>query len=210
VWKSRRKSYLISDCTTTVFWQNPTSDDPLQSSRMNRVRNLVFSGLVAISAIFAFGCQHLAPPADAPSASSKSYVIPFEMGETHVPIISGIINPIPDYPQMQPPIKRLAVDSAAAHTSYFVSDEAVTDLAKLIPQATIDKRRSANGKIVRVCHIEKGRVTVGNISVDMPVDATADDMRVDPGFDGVVGTDFLSHFFVQIDYQAKTVTLTER
>jgi hypothetical protein len=85
----------------------------------------------------------------------------------------------------------------------------VNNLAKVVPNAMIDERQAANGSIVRVCHFPAGTMTVGGLSVDMPVDASAYDMTVDPTFDGVLGVDFLSRFNVQIDFQAKIMTLTE-
>ena len=161
----------------------------------------------------AFGCNRHDPPAvDPPAQAStmKSYVIPFDLGDAHIPIVSAVININPDHPEVHPPAKRLAIDTGAAHTAFFVSNLAVGDLAKILPHATLDESLAANGTIVRVCHFQTGRVTMGNLSVDIPVDASGRDMTVDPGFDGVIGIDFLSRFNVQFDFQAKTMTLTER
>jgi hypothetical protein len=163
-----------------------------------------------ILVIIACGCSVLAPPAVDPPTAKKSYVIPFEISELHVPIVSGVININPDHPEVHPSARRLAIDTGAAHTAFFVSNSIVVYLSKILPHATVQERLAADGAIVRVCHVPNARVTVGDLSVDMPVDASGRDMTVDPGFDGVVGIDFLSRFNVQMDFQAKTMKLIER
>jgi hypothetical protein len=157
---------------------------------------------IIILALIVSGCAQTAP--------KKCYVIPFEMNELHIPIISAIVNINPNHPEVRPPAKRLAIDTGAAHTAFFVSDQTVADLAKIIPGAVVQDRLAANGLVVRACHFPIARVTVGDLSVDIPVDASGRDMTINPGFDGVVGIDFLSRFNVQFDFQAKTMTLTER
>ena len=163
-----------------------------------------------IFAALAFGCSLQEPPVVDRPAAMKSYVIPFEISESHVPIVSAVIDINPDHPEVHPAAKRLAVDTGAAHTAFFVSNLAVSDLAKVVPHATVNERIAADGEIVWVCHFQTGRVTIGDLSVDMPVDASGRDMTIEPGFDGVIGTDFLSRFSVQFDFTAKTMTLTER
>lgn len=166
-------------------------------------------GLLILVAV-AFGCAQHGPTTIDPPPKKISYVIPFEQPTSGLLIVSAVININPDHPEIQPPPTRLAIDAGAAHTCFFVSNIAVADLAKMFPRALLDERLSANGSLVKVCHFQNARVTVGNLTVDMPVDASAYDMTVNPSFDGVVGVDFLSRFNVQIDFPAKTMTLTER
>jgi hypothetical protein len=142
--------------------------------------------------------------------AKPSYSIPFEFNESRVPIISAVLNINPRDSTVHPPAKRLAVDTGAAHSAFFASDSMVADLGKIIAGASLDERMAANGSLVHVCHFPAGRVTVAGLNVDMPVDASARDMTIDPGFDGVLGTDFLSRFNVQFDFAAKKMILTER
>jgi len=160
--------------------------------------------LIILSAI-AFGCARHDPP-----DTKKSYVIHFEMAASNQVIVTAIININVDKPDFHPQSKRLAIDTGAAHTSFFVPVDAVSDLHRIFPQSTFDERMAADGNAVHVCHFPTGRLTIGDLSVDMPVDASGYDMKVDPEFDGVVGLDLLSRFKVGLDFQSKTMILTER
>ena len=156
------------------------------------------NSLIILALLFS-GCARHAPPATAPPAQSiakKSYVIPFERTE------SG--------PDFRPLPKRLVVDTGCARTCFFVSNKAVSDLSKILPHAKLDERRMANGSGMRVCTFDPARVTVGDVSVNIPVDASGYDIRLDMPFDGCLGIDFLSRFNVQFDFHAKTMALTER
>jgi hypothetical protein len=140
----------------------------------------------------------------------KSYVIPFTLGETNVPVIAASVNINPDKPEVHPPEKRLCIDTGAAHTSFYVPPSVISDLPVIMHDAALEDRQLANGTIIQVCHIKEGRVTIGNLSVDLPVDACGHEMAADEGNDGVIGMDFLSRFDVRFDFQARTMTLTER
>jgi hypothetical protein len=161
-------------------------------------------------AVLLVGCSHQdSRPVD-PPAQHQSYVIVFEQPEPDELIVSVILNINPNHPEVHPPTKRLAIDTGAAHTSFFVSNETLSNLLRMFSQATAEDRVAADGKTVRVCHFANARVTIGSLSADMPIDASAYDMTVEPACDGVLGLDFLSRFNVQIDFQSKTMTLTER
>jgi hypothetical protein len=170
------------------------------------------NSLIILALLFS-GCARHAPPATAPPAQSiakKSYVIPFERTESGLMTVSVIININTDHPDFRPLPKRLVVDTGCARTCFFVSNKAVSDLSKILPHAKLDERRMANGSGMRVCTFDPARVTVGDVSVDIPVDASGYDIRLDMPFDGCLGIDFLSRFNVQFDFHAKTMALTER
>lgn len=44
----------------------------------------------------------------------------------------------------------------------------------------------------------------------MPIYASTYNMAAKPDFDGLIGQDFLSRFDVDIDYDTRTIILTER
>jgi hypothetical protein len=165
---------------------------------------------VLIFAALLFGCAHHGPQAIDPPSPKKSYIIPFERTESGLLIVSAVININPNHPEVRPPAKRLALDTGCARTCFFVSDEAISELSKVIPNAKLDESRIADGRPLRVCEFNPAEVTIGNLSVDIPVDASGYELTLDMPLDGCLGIDFLSRFNVQIDFRAKTVTLTER
>ena len=53
-------------------------------------------------------------------------------------------------------------------------------------------------------------MTVGDVTVDMPVDAVAGTGELDSGIDGVIGNDFLSHFDLKLDFKSNVMVLTRK
>jgi hypothetical protein len=138
----------------------------------------------------------------------KSYVIPFTMSATNTVVTTATIDASTDNPHPMP--KRLVIDTGAAHTCFFASEDDVFAFAKNVPGATMDVSVASDGQVVNVCRFGHGRVTVDGLTVHMPIYASPYNLTMKLDFDGTIGQDFLSRFDVHIDYDAKTVTLTER
>jgi hypothetical protein len=153
----------------------------------------------------------LAPQFAAAPAVLKFHVIPFAVDpNTGLMVVSGRININAAYPQVQPPIKQLVIDTDAPHTCFFAGEDEIAMLMEVISGAKMDEWKESDGRTVKVCRFDLGRITVGNISIDTPVYIRESDMDAKPSYDGLLGMDFLSRFKVQIDFQAKTLTLTEK
>jgi hypothetical protein len=97
------------------------------------------------------------PPAVNPTTAKTSCIIPFELTEANVPIVSAVININPDRPEVHPSARRLAIDMGAAHTVFFVSNSIVGHLAKILPHATVEERLAARLRSsgYRKLHIER-------------------------------------------------------
>jgi hypothetical protein len=66
-----------------------------------------------ILVIIVCGCSLHSPPAVDPPDPKKSCVNHFGMNESHVPIVSAVININPNHPEVHPPAKLLVVDTGA-------------------------------------------------------------------------------------------------
>lgn len=109
-----------------------------------------------------------------------------------------------------PTRKRLVIDTGAAHTSFFASEDDLFAFPKAVPNASTDVSVASDGQVVDICRFGRGSITLGGLTVHMPIYASAYDMKMRLDFDGTIGQDFLSRFNVHIDYNAKRLTLTER
>lgn len=130
------------------------------------------------------------------------------MGESKMMVVIATIDLDSTHPH--PTFKRLAVDTGSGHTCFFADDADVTALVKTISGAAADISLASDGQVINTCKFKRGRITLGDLTVDLPIYANAYDMGMGEGFDGVIGQDFLSRFAVRIDYQARIITLTPR
>jgi hypothetical protein len=147
-------------------------------------------------------CTHAPPP--------RPHFIAFVRNELNLPIVLGTINVDPSHADLHPLMIRLGIDKTGAHTSIFVSPQTVANLAALIPGASLGQRQDSAGVTIRFCRFPNARVTVGDVSVDMPVDAVAATGEIDSGLDGVIGADFLSRFDLKLDFKSDVMVLTRR
>jgi hypothetical protein len=138
------------------------------------------------------------------------HVIHFEQAKSGVLIVDAAININPQHPEVTPLNKRLAIDTGAACTSFYVSPEMLGNLAKIIPDAKSDVMEQSDGSTVQVCRFDPARLSLIDLTVDMPVYASAHTLEAYPEFDGVIGQDFLSRYNVNIDYDDGVITLSER
>lgn len=157
--------------------------------------------LAALSfSLFLFGCAQSPPP-------PQPHYIAFVKNESNLPIVLGTINLDPSQAGLHPPIIRLGLGKTAAHTSIFASAETVASLARLVPGSSLQQRQDAAGNTIYFCRFPNARVTVGDVSLDIPVDAVAGTGEVDTGVDGIIGNDFLSHFDVRLDFKSNVMVL---
>src|ERR1700677_490808 len=151
--------------------------------------------LVILLSLCLLGCTHSPPP-------PQPHYIAFVKNELNLPIVLGTINIDPSNPALHPPTIRLGIDKTAAHTSIYLSLRTVANLAALVPGATLQQRQDAAGNTLQFCRFPNGRVTVGDVTVDMPVDAVGGTGELDSGLDGVIGNDFLSRFDLKLDFKS--------
>jgi putative hemolysin len=159
--------------------------------------------LAILFSLFLLACAHSPPP-------PQPHYIAFVKNELNLPIVLGTINIDPSNPALHPPAIRLGIDKTAAHTSIYLSPQTVANLAALVPGATIQQRQDAAGKTIQFCRLPNGRVTIGDLSVEMPVYAVGGTGELDSGIDGVIGNDFLSHFDLKLDFKSNVMVLTRR
>ena len=159
--------------------------------------------IAVLLSVLLLACTQSPPP-------PQPHFIAFVKNELNLPIVLGTINIDPSLPDLHPPAIRLGIDRTAAHTSIFASPQTVAKLATLIPGSTLQQRQDSAGNTVRFCRFPNGRVTVGDVSLDIPVDAVAATGELDSGIDGVIGNDFLSHFNLRLDFRSNVMVLTRR
>jgi hypothetical protein len=162
------------------------------------------AGTIATAALFLGSCQNTQVTVNPPV--EKSYVIPYTLDPSGMMVVTADLTIAPSTTLT----KRLVIDTGAAHTCYFASEEDIAKLIKTVPGAADDMCLSSNGQVVNTCRFTSARLTIGGLTVDVPIYASAYDMGRTQAFDGAIGNEFLSRFIVTIDYQAKTLTLTHR
>ncbi len=170
---------------------------------MNRTLWLTLISLLA-------GFADKPQPVEATPPLTVFHVIPFTMGESHVPIVTAVINVNPDHPEVHPPTKRIGIDTGAARTAFDAPPDMIGSLQQVLPSATLEDRETADGTVISVCHIPRAQVILGDVTMNMPVDAAPHKSVRGEEMDGVIGCDFLSRFDVRFDFQAHLMTLTER
>jgi hypothetical protein len=75
-------------------------------------------------------------------------------------------------------------------------------VALILPGASVDEMQTADGTIINVCHVPGGRITIGNLSVDMPMNITPNS-SIGEVQDGIIGDDFLNRYDVKFDFRGK-------